>query len=90
MKLTVEYLSQLKEASGINTETFIINEPILLSDFIKKHICNSERLAEQLLNEKKEIKDMLICFVNDKKCSVYETELNDDVDITLMFPIAGG
>lgn len=90
MKLTVEYLSQLKEASGINTETFIINEPVLLSDFIKKHICNNERLAEQLLNEKKEIKEMLICFVNDKKCSVYETELNDDVDITLMFPIAGG
>lgn len=90
MKLTVEYLSQLKEASGTNTETFIINEPVLLSDFIKSHICNNERLAEQLLNEKKEIKDMLICFVNDKKCSVYETELNDDVDITLMFPIAGG
>ncbi|EAO3108943.1 hypothetical protein E3I62_24255, partial [Salmonella enterica] len=72
MKLTVEYLSQLKEASGTNTETFIINEPVLLSDFIKSHICNNEGLAEQLLNEKKEIKDMLICFVNDKKCSVYE------------------
>ncbi|EBR5147937.1 MoaD/ThiS family protein, partial [Salmonella enterica] len=88
MKLTIEYLSQLKEASGTDTETFIINEPVLLSNFIKNHICNNERLEEQLLNEKKEIKDMLICFVNDKKCSVYETELNDDVDITLMFPIA--
>ncbi|ECE2932077.1 TPA: MoaD/ThiS family protein [Salmonella enterica subsp. enterica serovar Muenchen] len=90
MKLTVEYLSQLKEASGVNTESFVIDKSILLNEFIKSYICKNEKLAEQLLDEKKEIKQILIVFLNDNICTINETVLNSDATITLMFPIAGG
>ncbi|EIP3426397.1 MoaD/ThiS family protein [Salmonella enterica] len=90
MKLTVEYLSQLKEASGVNTESFVIDKSILLNEFIKNYICKNEKLAEQLLDEKKEIKQILIVFLNDNICTINETVLNSDATITLMFPIAGG
>ncbi|EGY4558038.1 MoaD/ThiS family protein [Salmonella enterica] len=90
MKLTVEYLSQLKEASGVNTETFVIDRSILLNEFIKSYICKNEKLAEQLLDEKKEIKKILIVFLNDNICTINETVLKSDATITLMFPIAGG
>ncbi|HIB1550072.1 TPA: MoaD/ThiS family protein [Salmonella enterica subsp. enterica serovar Muenchen] len=90
MKLTVEYLSQLKEASGVNTEIFVIDRSILLNEFIKSYICKNEKLAEQLLDEKKEIKKILIVFLNDNICTINETVLKSDATITLMFPIAGG
>ncbi|EKB5404609.1 MoaD/ThiS family protein [Salmonella enterica] len=90
MKLTVEYLSQLKEASGVNTESFVIDRSILLNEFIKSYICKNEKLAEQLLDEKKEIKKILIVFLNDNICTINETVLKSDATITLMFPIAGG
>lgn len=90
MRITVRYLAQLRQATGVAEETLDIPNGCTLSQLV-------ELLAERhgpawshaVITESGQVRPTILLFVNDVQ-QPEQTRLNDGDEVAFLSPIAGG
>ena len=92
MKVTVNYLAQLKQVAGIASENIVVDEAYSVRDLVqqvaKKH---GEPLRSFLLDTEGSLRNSILVIVGDDQVH-WETpmQLNEGDEISFLSPLAGG
>ena len=92
MKVTVNYLAQLKQVAGIPSENIVVDEAYSVRDLVqqvaKKH---GEPLRSFLLDTEGSLRNSILVIVGDEQVH-WETpmQLNEGDEISFLSPLAGG
>ena len=90
MKITVQYLAQVKRAAGCCCETVSAAESVTLRDLLRDLAGRHDQAFRSLLiDDAEEPRRSLLFFVGDEHAEL-SRQLHDGDAITILAPMAGG
>lgn len=92
MKLTINYMGQLKQATGIETENIVLESPYSVKDLIlqlaEKH---GEPLRSFFIDSDHNLNNSIMLIVDDTQIHLEEPlQLKEGSTISFLSPLAGG
>ena len=92
MKIKISFLSQLKRAAGTSCIAINADAGKTIQDILLNQVCPKlEGLSRTILDEHGALHQVLLIFVEDEQIDIKKPYIiKDSINITLMFPIAGG
>ena len=92
MKVTVNYLAQLKQVAGIPSENLVIEDACSVQELVK-HVAekHGDSLRNFLLNAEGSLRNSIMVIVGDSQVH-WETpmQLKEGDEISFLSPLAGG
>jgi len=92
MKITVEYLAQLKQLTNTAKDEFVFDHPVFLPELIEKIILTHGQQLNMLRVDTPEAnQSSILVGLNDKQIQFnYKLKLTDGDRITFLAPMSGG
>ena len=92
MKITINYLAQLKQAAGIETESIILDNSCGVRDLIAKLAeKHGEPLRSFLIDSERNLNNSIMLIVDDTQIHLEEpVQLKEGSTVSFLSPLAGG